>query len=70
MAMHFLMNYYVFNEKKRVKLFECQDEVFGWLTPALKFRQRPVQFCNRPRYLSQVAVSSLQIRHAFSNVAL
>ena len=38
MAMHFLMNYmyYVFNGKPWVKLFECQDEVFGWLTQALK----------------------------------
>ena len=57
-------------EKPWVKLFECQGEVFGWLTLALKFWQWPIQSCNRPRYLSQVAVSSLQIRHAFSNVAL
>ena len=70
MAMHVLMNYYVFNGKTCVKLFECQAEVFDWLTQAKKFWQGPIQSCNRPHDLSQVAVSSLQIRHAFSNVSL
>ena len=39
-------------ENPWVKLFDCQAEVFGWLTQALKFCQRPIQSCNRPRYLS------------------
>ena len=35
MAMHFLIDYYVFNEKKPwVNLFECQAEVSGWPTQA------------------------------------
>ena len=39
-------------EKPWVKLFECQADIFDWLSQALKFWQRPIQSCNRPHNLS------------------